>query len=309
MKNNDIELTVESQNTDGQMVTLSEAEIRYAEEFADKINIMDKVMVLQYGTLPQKKVLSFSDSAIRTIPAADQNEIASIIRNLKRKQKEFITAFNRENLSVQDAKASEQFITIYNRFSAAVNEAARRLEILRSALLHHMSRLDDSCGKCMNFVREYDMYIYAGKKHLKDCRSNQLEKLLRKAERTGYLEDTIAADDYRQACDLFEKKLADLSLSRTLPVQMMTQIRLIQNADIAMTDSLLRLYTDTFTLYRNRIVLSLGLNKTGDSRNKIIDPDLFADANNDLLTALNAVLKVQDDGMEKQKKGIAFFGA
>ena len=301
----DIILTVEeSDNTQWRMAQLSEEQIRYAKEFSDKIDITNKVMVLQYGSLPQNKVKIFSESSLLSVPSADMNEISADINKLIRKQDGFRTAFRRRNTEGQGPKeAFDSFRVIYDRFSASMSETARRLEIHRSSLLRHITRLDVLYDQCLQYIREFDMYIYAGKSRLKTCRGTTLKELSEKAARTGFLEDTIAAEDYREACDMFEKKLGDLSVSRALPLQLMTQIKLIQNTDKMTAENLRRLGSDTFTLYRNRILLALGLQK----EDQVIDPQLFEETNDDLLKALQAVLRTQKQGMEDQKKGLSLF--
>ncbi|MCR5794505.1 MAG: toxic anion resistance protein [Solobacterium sp.] len=301
----DIILTVEeSDNTQWRMTKLSEEQIRYAREFSEKIDITNKVMVLQYGSLPQNKVKIFSESSLLSVPSADMNEISEDITKLIRRQNEFRTAFRRRNTDSQSPKeAFDSFRVIYDRFSASMSETARRLEIHRSSLLRHITRLDVLYDQCMQFIREFDMYIYAGKSRLKSCRETTLKELTEKAARTGFLEDTIAAEDYREACDMFEKKLGDLSVSRALPLQVMTQIKLIQNTDKMTAENLRRLGSDTFTLYRNRILLASGLQK----EDRVIDPQLFEETNDDLLSALQAVLRTQKQGMEDQRKGLSLF--
>lgn len=301
----EIVLTVEeTEKADWRMMKLSEEQIRYAKEFSEKIDITNKVMVLQYGSLPQNKVKTFSESSLLSVPSSDMNEISADITKLIRKQNEFRTAFR--SLDTRGAAPKDSFDTfrmIYDKFSAAMSETGRRLEIHRSSLLRHISRLDVLYDQCLQYIREFDMYIYAGKARLNGCRNTELKRLAEKAERTGFMEDTIAAEDYREACEMFEKKLSDLSISRTLPLQLMTQIKLIQNTDKITAENLRRLCSDTFTLYRNRILLALGLQK----EDQVIDPQLFEETNDDLLKALQAALRVQKEGLDDQKKGLSLF--
>jgi uncharacterized protein YaaN involved in tellurite resistance len=88
---------------------------------------------------------------------------------------------------------------------------------------------------------------------------------------------------------------------------MTAQLKMMRNTDAAMADSLLTLYSDTFPLYRSRILLSLGLQESSDEKGKIIDADLFHEANSDLMKTLSAILKIQTEGVEKQKSGLHLF--
>jgi uncharacterized protein YaaN involved in tellurite resistance len=199
-------------------------------------------------------------------------------------------------------KALQQFRSQYDAFNSKLGECARRLEILRSALLHHIDRMDRLYQEHLKVVREFDLYLYAGEECLKDSRANRQRELTEKAKTSTLMEDAIKAKDFREDCLLFEKKLGDLSLSRELPLQMMTQLKLIQATDTVMAANLRRLTMDIFPLYRSRIVMAIGVNNES-----VIDRQLFLDANDALRKAVNTVLKEENEKRQAQQKGIAMF--
>ena len=286
------------------MTRLSDAQIAYTKEFAKQIDVTNRTMVLQYGSAAQKKVSTFTESSLFSVPANDLNEIDQDVRKVLKKLNEFEKTFDSTpDISANDAKSLAKFRTMYDRFSSALTEGARRLEIHRSSLIRHISRMDDLYEQCFQILREYDMYIYAGQTCLKECREATQKELEEQALKTGLMEDTIRAEDYRQSCDLFEKKLNDLCLSRTLPFQILAQIKLIRQTDIVMAESLHRCTSDTFPLYRSRVILSLGLKQSDNEQGKIIDRTVFHEANEDLRRALAAVLKVQSESMNSRAKG------
>ena len=286
------------------MTHLSDKQTEYAEEFAKQIDITNRTMVLQYGSAAQRKVTVFTESSLFSVPANDLTEIAEDIGKLQKKQKEFERAFdNTPDITANDARSLARFRSMYDKFSSALTEASRRLEIHRSSLLRHVSRMDELYEKCFNILREFDMYVYAGEKCLVRCRGGTLKQLEAQALRTGLMEDSIRTEDYREACNLFEKKLNDLCLSRTLPFQIMAQIKLIRQTDTLMAESLRQCTADTIPLYRSRIVLSLGLKRTDDPNGLIIDRKVFCEANSDLRRALAALLKVQSDTEASRAKG------
>ncbi len=282
---------------------LSEAEKAYARQFSEDIDIMDSRAVLQYGMAAQKKIMQFSEASLFEIPSADQEEIAKDIRKLKRKLAEFRSQYERSTLKPGSEQALTEFKSIYDSFSSVLIEAARRMQIHRSSLLRHVSRLDKHYETCLKIIREFDLYLYAGKIHLETCREDILQELHEKAEKTKAMQDLEIMRDYSRACLRFEKKLSDLSVSRALPFQTIAQIRLMQNNTAALAENLNRLCTDTFPLYRSRLVFSLGL-----SDEKIIASETFEEVCDDLNRTLNAILKMQTESREKEKKGLSLFG-
>ena len=314
--NEDIELKLEEQNdvlsdlpNTYIMTNLSDANRRYAEEFSKGINISNRTMVLQYGSEAQKKVIHFTESSLFSIPANDLAQIDEDIKKVLTRLSEFESSFyHAKNINNVSDEALSEFRSMYERFSSALSEGARRFEIHRSSLIRHMKRMDEFYAGCMQNIREFDMYIYAGRLALARTRNEDLVQLAKKAKDSGLTEDTIVMNDLSNACALFEKKLDDLAASRALPMQTMAQIRLIQSTDTAVAESLHRMNTDVIPLYRNRIVLSLGLQHSGDTDSRIIHEDTFKEANQALKDALNALRQVKDDNVKKQKKGISLFG-
>ena len=303
MSENEIGLTLDRTAQHQKMSDLSEAQISYALAFSKSIDVTNKVMVLQYGTEAQRKVRTLSESAHLNIPESDLNEIESLLKKMIRQLDAFEEETERTKYSsLSSDKAMEKFRSQYDAFNSKLTECARRLEILRSALLHHIDRMDRYYTDCMKIIREYDMYLLAGEACLKDQRSTRLPELAEKAKASSLMEDAIKVRDFSEACQLFEKKLADLALSRELPLQMMTQLKLIQATDTVMAANLRRLTMDIFPLYRSRIVMAIGVNNES-----VIDRQLFLDANDALRKAVNTVLKEENEKRQAQQKGIAMF--
>ena len=303
MSENDISLHLDDTYESQKMSDLSETELRYALTFSRSIDVTNKIMVLQYGTEAQRKVRRLSESAHLNIPESDLNEIETLLKKLIRQLDAFAEEYAKTKYqTLSSGKALEKFRSQYDAFNSKLTECARRLEILRSALLHHIERMDRYYADYLKIIREYDMYLYAGEECLKEQRRTRLNELLQKAKVSSLMEDAIRAKDFEESCQLFEKKLGDLSLSRELPLQMMTQLKLVQGTDTVMAANLRRLTMDIFPLWRSRIVLAMG--KGGES---VIDPDLFREANEALKKAVRTVLKEENEKRQAQQKGISLF--
>jgi uncharacterized protein YaaN involved in tellurite resistance len=307
MSDKDITLSVQESNEKKEpgynaMVRLSEADMRYAREFSSQIDVSDTKMILQYGYQAQKHVIDFSEHSLSDLPQHDYDEIRDDLNKMKRS----IRAFEKEVLSspqfnTNSENAFDTFKTAYERISSKLSETARRLEIHRSSLLRHHERLEKHYDTCMGCIREYDMYIYAGQLALDKARREQLNELLKRAEKTGLKEDVLYAKDFSDNCTRLEKKLSDLSLSRQLPFQMCTEIRMMQNTDIVFAENLRSLCVNAFPLWKSRIILSYG---TGTER--YFDPQILKDSNAKLIAACDALIKALSLNRTKRKKGSFF---
>lgn len=184
------------------------------------------------------------------------------------------------------------------------------------------------------------MYILAGKKKLEEAR-NELAALVEKARQTGLPEDVQAARDFDERCNRFEKKLHDLELTRMVSIQMAPQIRLVQNNDAMMVEKIQSTLINTIPLWKSQMVLALGIAhsrqaieaqrevtnmtnellrrnaeilKTGtleaakESERGIVDIETLKQTNETLISTLDEVMRIQEEGRQKRRAAEAELG-
>ena len=317
---------------------LSEAEKKTVNEFSKKIDITESNTILQYGAAAQKKVTDFSNTALQNVRTKDLGEIGTLLSNLvvelktsdaeEEKKGFFAGLFDKGKDKVTEFKAR------YDKAEANVEKISAILEDHQITLLKDIALLDELYDRNNQNIKELTMYILAGRKKLADVRANELPELIRKAKESGLPEDAQAANDLEQACVRFEKKLYDLELTRQVALQMAPQIRLVQNNDTLMTEKIQSTLVNTIPLWKNQIVLSLGIqhskealeaerevtNMTNDllkknaetlhqatvetakeSERGIVDIETLQHTNEELIATLDEVIAIQREGHEKRQ--------
>ena len=191
------------------------------------------------------------------------------------------------------------------------------------------------------YYKELTMYIIAGKKRLEYLRSNDLVQLREKAAQSGTQEDAQACNDFATLLDRFEKKLHDLELTRMISVQMGPQTRLLQNNDTQMLEKIQSSLVNTIPLWKSQMVLALGLehgrqataaqtavtNMTNDllrqnadmlkmgtietareAERSVVDIQTLQHTNEQLISTLDEVMKIQTEGAQKRREAEAELG-
>lgn len=318
---------------------LNDAEKKQVNDFSETIDIMQANAILNYGSAAQKKITDFSDAALKNVKTRDLGEIGDLLGQLvgelkdadpnQKEEKKGIFGFFKKGAD----KVSNLKIK-YDNAEKNVDKIASILEDHQIQLLKDVSLLDQLYERNQQNSKELSMYIIAGKKRLQEVRENELPKLIAKAKETGLPEDAQAANDLSQACDCFEKKIYDLELTRQVAVQMGPQIRLLQNNDTLMTEKIQSTIVNTIPLWKNQIVLSLGIShskeaiqaerEVNDMTNKllkknaetlhqatvetakesergIVDIETLTHTNEELIKTLDEVIAIQKDGREKRR--------
>ena len=322
---------------------LSEAERKMVDDFSQKIDISDSNMVMQYGAAAQKNIAAFSESALTSVKTKDLGEVGDALSSLVVELKNFgqpekkgiAGLFQKKRNELEALKAS------YSKAETNVEKIVRMLENHQVVLMKDIAMFDQMYDLNTKYYKELTMYILAGKKRLESLRANELEQLRKKAEETGAQEDAQAYNDYMNLCNRYEKKLHDLELTRMISIQMGPQTRLLQNNDTQMLEKIQSSLVNTIPLWKSQMVLALGLehgrqataaqtavtNMTNDLLKKnadmlkmgtietakeaersVVSIETLQHTNQQLISTLDEVMKIQNEGAQKRKEAEAELG-
>ena len=317
-------------------VVLTPEEQKMVDSFASQIDITNTQMVMQYGAGSQKKIADFSENALNNVRTKDMGEIgqmlAGVVAELKdfdeEEEKGILGFFKKSGNKLENMKVK------YDKAEANINRICKVMENHQVTLLKDAAMLDKMYELNLNYFKELSMYILAGKQKLEQARTQELASLLKKAERSGLPEDTQAANDYASMCERFEKKIYDLELTRTISMQMAPQIRLIQSNDTAMSEKIQSTLVNTIPLWKSQMVIAIGLNHSSEaaraqkevtdmtnallkknaealktatietareSERGIVDIETLTATNKTLISTLDEVMKIQEDGRAKRR--------
>lgn len=284
---------------------LSPEEQKAVDDFAEKIDVTNSQMILQYGAATQKKIGDFSEAALDKVRTKDLGAtgdmIASLVTELKgfdaqEESKGIFGFFKKTSNSLEALKAK------YAKAETNVEKIEGMLEGHQVQLLKDIAMLDKMYQMNMVYFKELTMYILAGKKKLKKTREVDLKAAMEKAKASGLPEDAQAARDQADMCDRFEKKLYDLELTRNVSIQMGPQIRLIQNNDTMMAEKIQTSIVNTIPLWKSQMVLALGL---AHSQQAIEAQRAVTDMTNELLKKNAAALKTGTiEAAKESERGI-----
>ena len=334
------EVTVEKAETEIQELmsedNLSEEERQMVESFAKQIDVANSEMILHYGAAAQTKMANFSETTLNSVKTKDLGEVGKLMTDLVGELKSIDEGDDDKGWNIFK-KAKDKATTLKARYTSAENNVNHIVEILEGhqiQLMKDIAMLDEMYQMNLQNFKELSLYIIAGKKKLIQARDVELENLKKKALASGLPEDSQAANDFASLCDRFEKKIHDLELTRTVALQMGPQIRLVQNNDILMTEKIQSSIVNTIPLWKSQMVLALGLEhsteamkaqsavsemtnqllkknaetlKMGsigvakESERGIIDIETLKQTNQSLISTLDEVMKIQDEGRENRR--------
>lgn len=316
--------------------SLTPEELSQVEEFASKIELSNTGVIMQYGAGAQKKIADFSESALNNVRNKDLGEVgdllSGVVYELKKfdeeEQKGFLGLFKKGSNKLEGMKAK------YGKAEANINRICKVLEDHQVQLLKDVAMLDKMYELNKTYFKELSMYILAGKKKLYQVEREEIPRLKDKAMRSNLPEDAQAASDMAALHNRFEKKIHDLELTRMISIQMAPQIRLVQSNDTLMTEKIQSTLVNTIPLWKGQMVLALGVshsqraaevqrevtNMTNEllkknaatlkmatietakeSERGVVDIETLQQTNQALISTLDEVMKIQQEGREKRR--------
>ena len=322
---------------------LSEAERKIVADFAEKIDVTDSNLVLQYGAAAQKNIAGFSESALSKVRTKDLGEVGKDLAGLVGELEHFgqeekggiFGFFQKKKNDISALKAQ------YAKAETNVNKIIEVLEGHQVTLMKDVAMLDQMYSLNTKYYKELTMYILAGKKKLEAVRTGELEELRKRATASGSQEDAQAYNDLANMCNRFEKKLHDLELTRIVSIQMGPQVRLIQNNDALMLEKIQSSLVNTIPLWKSQMVLALGmensrqataaqsavtnmtnelLQKNADmlkmgtietakeAEKSVVSVETLQHTNRQLISTLDEMMKIQMEGAQKRKEAEAELG-
>ena len=315
---------------------LSEDEKKQVEEFVKQIDVADIRMVNSYGAGAQRGIANFSTSITGTVRTKDMGEVGDMVSELVVELKGFDAEQERKGLLGLFQKGKQKatyLIANYETAEGNIKKIERDIQRHQQLLMKDVYVFDQMYDMNLGFYKELTMYIIAGKKALEKARRTKLVELREKAESSQDQLDVQMYRDYNDACQRFEKRIYDLETTRLVSIQMAPQIRLLQNANQQVVDKLRADVINTIPLWRNQMVLALGIEHTTRALNAqsaldemtnemfrrnaetlkqgaidaataadrgIVDIETLRKVNADIITSINEVVKIHEEGAQKR---------
>ena len=314
---------------------LSEEEKRKVEEFSSEINIEDVDSIIHYGEKAQENISTFSVNILKQVKTLDLGDMGDSLKDLtmaldatvEPEKHGIMKIFHKAKKNIDSIKVN------YATAEANVDKIERDLQVHRSILSQDIAMYQEMYELNLKYYRELTLYIIAGKKVLDKARAEKLEELHKIAEESQKQEDAQLYRDFDDQCSRFEKKLSDMEFTRMISIQTAPQVRMLQNNDREMLDQIQSSLVNTIPLWRNQLVLSLGIqhsrqavdakknlsDKTNDllrqnaetlrmatidvareSERPIVDIETLQQCNRNLIASIKDVVKIHEQGTQKR---------
>lgn len=231
------------------------------------IDFYDPALTVSYGAKTMNEIAQFADGLLKQVRAKDSGPVGEILGNLLSSvQAVDINKLTEDRGLLARIPFLGGFVDKFERqmrqfetLAEQVDTVSERLESAMVGLLRDIEVLEQLYGHNKNHYHELSLYIEAGKKKLEEARLQELPRLQQQAQESG---DSMAAQnvrDFSERLNRFEKRLHDLTISRTVALQTVPQIRMIQGNNQTLAEKIQTSVLTTIPLWKNQMVLAISL--------------------------------------------------
>ena len=112
--------------------SLTEEERKMVHDFADKIDLTNSTMILQYGSAAQKKLSDFSENALSNVRTKDLGEVGDAITDLVGELKGFDVDENEKGISGFFKRSANKLTTLKARYDKAEVSVTKICDMLEN---------------------------------------------------------------------------------------------------------------------------------------------------------------------------------
>ncbi|SFM97664.1 Uncharacterized conserved protein YaaN involved in tellurite resistance [Algoriella xinjiangensis] len=317
-------------------VILTEEDKQKLELYKQKIDFNSTQNIIQYGLSSQNQISAFSDQILRQVRAKDLGFAKDILLDLRNNINSFDESLHKKSFfSFLETikKRVLRFKSEYESIEKNITAIEIKLEKHYQILLKDINIFDKLFQQNQLYFKDLSLYIIAGTEKLKEMKEEVLPKMKEEVSTSTDQNKIQQYKDLEQQVNRFEKKLHDLKLTRMITLQTAPQIRMIQNNSSVLMEKIQSSIVNTLPLWKNHMVLTLGIAHTQDaldaqkavtdatnellqrnsemlkestikiateSERGIVDIETIQKANSDIITTINEVLRIQEDGRNKR---------
>ena len=322
-----------------QVEELSPEQKARVEEVKNSIDLMDSQAALQYGVGAQRNISSFSDNILTQVRSKDSGYVGELMSDLVLKVKEVDVDgldegfWDKIPFLKNASRAVKKFMQRYEKLEVQIDRIEQQLDQARMQMLKDITMFDGLYEKNLEYFRELQIYIAAGEEKLQELQETTLPQLRAEAAAKGDAMSAQVVRDFEDTVNRFEKKIHDLKLSKAVAIQTAPQIRMLQNSDSVMAEKIQSTLVNTIPLWKNQMIIALGVHHSTEaakaqrqvsdmtnellkknaenlkmatietakeSERGIVDMETLKQTNQSLISTLDEVMKIQEDGRQKR---------
>lgn len=251
-------------------VALTDEDKSAIDTMLSEIDMSDSNSIIFFGTRAQQELTTISDNMLEGVRNKDVGPAAESLSDMVAT----LRGFGAEDLAVdpgwfarlfRGAKPVVKFLQEYEDIRKQIDAVTDKLESHKTTLLTDIASLDRLYDASLNYFGDLENYIHAGEQKLKQVDEVVIPELDEVAKQTGDVLKAQELRDMRTARDDLERRVHDLRLTRTVTMQALPSIRLVQENDKGLIRKIQSTVANTVPLWRQQLAQAVTIYRSKEA--------------------------------------------
>ncbi|MEM9045650.1 MAG: toxic anion resistance protein [Pseudomonadota bacterium] len=248
--------------------------------------------IIKFGSGAQHRLTELSDEMLNGVRNKDVGPAGDALRSM-------VTTIRGFNVSELDPNAKQswwdkllgraapiaEFVAQYENVQGQIDSITDNLLNHETVLLKDVKFLDRLYEETLNFYDEIGFYIGAGEAKIDELDNQTIpakESEVANAPEDQGVMQAQELRDLRAARDELERRVHDMKLTRTVTMQSLPSIRIVQENDKSLINKINSVLTNTVPLWKNQLAQGIAIFHSKEAADDIKSA---TDLTNDLLKA------------------------
>jgi len=308
-------------------------------ELKQEIDLEDTNSIIFFGTKAQEQLTELSDEMLAGVRTKDLGSAGNALTSMVGKLRSFdIGSLGQKPgfiARLLGKNPIKKFLNQYEEVSGQVDTIGDDLERHKNTLLTDIEKLDRLYDANLDYFHTLELYIAAGDERLKELDETVIPDYVKKAENVDDVLEAQKLRDIRTARDDLERRVHDLRLTRTVTMQSLPSIRLVQENDKSLVTKINSTIANTLPLWRQQLAYAVTIYRSGEAAKSVksasdltnellktnsenlrtanktvreemergvVDIETIKQANENLIATIEDSLKIAEDGKQKRRE-------
>lgn len=233
-----------------------------------QIDTRDPNSILQFGHETANEISKFSDQILSTMQMTKIEDSGELLVQLNKIMDKFdIKDFDEKKPNLfsklfnKSKNMIESLFAKYNTMGGEVDKVYIQLKSYEAEINTSNSMLDQMFEKNTEYFEVLTKYIFAGNMVLEEMRNIMLPELEKKALESGQQLDTINYNSATQLVEMLDQRVYDLELAKTISLQTMPQIKMIQKGNYNLVRKINSAFIITLPIFKQCLNQAIALKR------------------------------------------------
>ena len=231
---------------------------------SNQLKTNDSNSILNFGLDLQNSLAKYSDTFLNNVKSFNAGEIGTAITDL-------LSEINYVDIDPTDVSPIKKFLMSipglknilmntkkifqqYDSITGNIDGIVTKLDKGRIIILKDNASLQSLFEQNLSYITQLEELIIAGQ-----IKYNELESELLFMESNPLDYQDYEISDKREFLSRLSKRLTDMQITRTITIQSLPQIRLVQNNNTTMVEKIQSTITTTIPIWKNQISIAVSL--------------------------------------------------